>query len=103
MKSPTEWSENPSAEANVYPYSSEMFEYNSTSQNYNGVVDNNLSDRGREPSLWDRVEKQPTAWLSDTSALFSYSSADMSYNSDSDTYNGIIDINRRSPTRWSVA
>lgn len=51
-KTPTEWSGNPSAEANEYTYNSATFAYNSTTQNYSGVVDSDLADSEKSPTEW---------------------------------------------------
>lgn len=62
MKTPTAWSANPASETNEYPYNSAVFAYNSSTQNYDGVVDSDQKDRDIEPTNWNRVDKTPSGW-----------------------------------------
>jgi len=101
MKAPTLWRSNPSAETNEYTYDSAIYTYNSLTQNYDGVVDNDMSDGEKIPTTWGFVNKTPTTWASDTSELISYDSAVDTYDSPIQNYDGSIDTNRKTPTRWS--
>lgn len=100
MKTPTIWSGNPSSEANEYPYDSATLAYDSSSQNYDGVVDTDLSDNELQPTVWGFVNKQPTSWMADTSDLYPYDSADIAYDEDRN-YDGSVDTTRKTPTQWS--
>ena len=55
MKTPTKWSGNPSAEENEYPYDSATYAYDSTTQNYDGVVDDDLADNEKVPTVWSEA------------------------------------------------
>lgn len=55
MKTPTQWSKNPSAEANEYPYDSATYTYNSSTQNYDGVVDGDMADSEKTPTEWSNA------------------------------------------------
>lgn len=100
MKTPTTWSGNPSSEANEYPYDSATFTYDSATQNYDGVVDADMSDGEKLPTVWGFVDKTPTSWMSDTSDLYAYDDATIAYDEDRN-YDGEVDINRKLPTQWS--
>jgi hypothetical protein len=52
-KTPTQWSGNPSAEADEYPYNSATYTYNSTTQNYSGVVEGDMADSEKTPTEWE--------------------------------------------------
>jgi hypothetical protein len=51
-KTPTEWSGNASAEVNEYAYDSSTFAYDLSTQNYDGVVDGDMSDTEKTPTQW---------------------------------------------------
>lgn len=51
-KVPTAWSGNPSAEANEYAYDSATDPYDSSTLNYDGVVDADMADTERTPTDW---------------------------------------------------
>lgn len=54
-KIPTAWSGNPSAEVNEYVYDSASLAYDSTTQNYDGVVDTDLADTEKIPTAWSEA------------------------------------------------
>lgn len=62
MKTPTEWSNNPSSEVNQFVYDDATVDYDSSAKCYDGVVETNMSDRDIKPTDWDNVEKSPTNW-----------------------------------------
>lgn len=51
-KTPTAWSSNPSAEANEYAYDSATDLYDSSTRNYDGVVDTDMADTEKVPTEW---------------------------------------------------
>jgi hypothetical protein len=55
QKTPTIWSGNPSAETNEYVYDSATDTYDSTTQNYDGVVDADLADTEKLPTVWSKL------------------------------------------------
>lgn len=55
MPTPTQWSNNPSAEVNEYAFDSATFAYNSSTQNYDGVVDADMADSEKQPTEWENV------------------------------------------------
>lgn len=55
MKTPTKWSGNPSAEASEYTYDSATYTYDSTTQNYDGVVDADMADSEKVPTVWSEA------------------------------------------------
>lgn len=59
---PTDWSQNPSSETNQFAYDDSSVLYDSIANNYDGVVDSDMSDRGLSPADWDKVDKTPTSW-----------------------------------------
>jgi hypothetical protein len=99
MRAPTIWRTNPSSEANEYPYDSAEYVYDSSDQNYDGVVGSDMSDREILPVSWEKVDKSPTSWLSDTSDLYMFDSLG-TYDSEDQSYDGSVDTNRKTPTRW---
>lgn len=103
MKIPATWSSNPSNEANEYPYDSLVYMFDSATQNYDGVVDNDLKDRDFLPADWSNTTKPASNWASDTSDLHPYDSASDAYDSANTAYDGTVDTNRKFPTRWSLA
>jgi hypothetical protein len=102
MKTPADWSQNPSAEANLYTYDSLVYAFDSSTQNYDGVVDNDLQDREYTPAAWSRESKDMSAWSTDVSDLHPYDSVTDSYDSADTNYDGFVDINHKLPTRWST-
>lgn len=52
-KTPTKWSGNPSAEVNEHVYDSASLDYDSTTRNYDGVVDGDLADTEKQPTEWE--------------------------------------------------
>ena len=55
MATPTQWSGNPSAEVNEYPYDSASLDYDSANRNYDGVVDADMSDSEKVPTVWSNA------------------------------------------------
>lgn len=52
---PTEWSSNPSAEAQQRTYDSATEEYDSSTFTYDGVVADDLADNEMQPTVWSEA------------------------------------------------
>lgn len=52
QKTPTRWSANPSAETNYGPYDSSTDAYDSATDNYDGVINTDMLDTERQPTVW---------------------------------------------------
>jgi hypothetical protein len=55
QKTPTAWSENPSAAANYDPYDSATDAYDSTTDNYDAVIDTDLAATDKVPTAWSAL------------------------------------------------
>lgn len=52
-KTPLHWSGNPSAEVSERVYDSASVDYDSSTLNYDGVVDADMSDTEKVPTAWE--------------------------------------------------
>ena len=53
QKTPTNWSSNPSAEANLITYNSATTTYNSTTVTYSSIVVGDQADSEKVPADWN--------------------------------------------------
>lgn len=65
-KTATNWSDNPSSEANNFAYDDSSVLYDSTTDNYDGVVDADMGDRDILPTGWTAATKTATGWTNPT-------------------------------------
>lgn len=108
-KIPTQWSGNPSAEADLLPYSSEDVDYSDADVTYSSVVSDDESASERVPTEWAARDREPALWLANAAAddnEYTYDSA-LLYDSASRTYDGVTTgenhLSEREPTEWVAA
>ena len=108
-KTPLDWSENPSAEANLVTYNSASTRYNSTTVTYSSIVIGDQGQNEKVPSSWAIVPKTADEWAFNPDYddnEWSYDGAS-AYDSASRTYDGVTtgenSLNTAEPVLWSEA
>ena len=108
VKVATDWSGNPSAEANQFTYNNSAVAYNSTARTFSGVVPADMSADEKIPASWANVAKDLSEWAYNPdfdNNEYPYDSAAL-YDSAA-TYDGVTSgespISTREATVWLVA
>lgn len=109
VKVPTEWSGNPSAEANLLTYNSATTTYNASTVTYSSIVVGDQSDSEKVVTGWTKPDIEATDWAENISYddnQYAYDSTAV-YDSATRTYDGVTtgesEISTKEPVAWSEA